>query len=211
MSQKTIIIKISNQGVFFNPGICLPLQNTNIPYHDLRFQGHAGIFWLLEMISYTAADKCLKVRVYDYQVGEIADFESQSPKSEIQMLLFEKLDFAAISPHLSYYQKINLQEAMENLDKNPFSGAAERPEPVVSTKTDTILTLGADDENVFTESFDVQFSDAHIRAGYISFKHRVERLGEEIEFKIVNAFLLPEFELIKFWFAKKLKTRKFRV
>jgi hypothetical protein len=47
--------------------------------------------------------------------------------------------------------------------------------------------------------------------GYVTFKKFIKRLGREIEFKIENDNILAEFDNIKYWFSKKLKSKKFKV
>ena len=63
----------------------------------------------------------------------------------------------------------------------------------------------------FSESFWVNFQDARFMPGYVSVFKTLKGTSEKIEFKIKNDHIIPEFDTIKFWFAKKLKSKKFRV
>jgi hypothetical protein len=47
--------------------------------------------------------------------------------------------------------------------------------------------------------------------GYVVFKKCIKEIGKGIDFKILNDHILAEFDNIKYWFSKKLKTKKFHV
>lgn len=47
--------------------------------------------------------------------------------------------------------------------------------------------------------------------GYVTFGKIIKEVGEKVDFKIKNNYILAEFENIKSWFTKKLKTKKFKV
>ena len=47
--------------------------------------------------------------------------------------------------------------------------------------------------------------------GYVTFKKHIKEIDKNIDFKIVNDHILAEFDNIKYWFSKRLKTKRFQV
>lgn len=121
MAQKEIIIKVCNENISFNPLLSIPIQHTNIPKPHLSFTTRGDIFWKVEMVEYLADDKCLKVKVNDYNTKDISAFSNQSPKKEVLQLLFERFDWEKLEPILTTYQRIKLEEALFNIEAKPFS------------------------------------------------------------------------------------------
>src|SRR6185312_1925525 len=62
-----------------------------------------------------------------------------------------------------------------------------------------------------TDGFYVNFKDAHFMLGYVTFTKRIKEIDKKIDFQIFNDHILSEFENIKYWFSKKLKTKSFFV
>ena len=60
-------------------------------------------------------------------------------------------------------------------------------------------------------NFTVKFQEATFIDGFVIFKKFIKKIGTHIDFKIENRYLLQEFDNIKLWFSKKLKTKKFNV
>ena len=204
---------MSNDRVFFNPLLSIPIEQTNIPKAHLTFRTHDAIYWRVEMMAYESDNKSLKVQVKDYNAPDLSPFENQRPKKEVTQILFEKFDWTQLELLLTGYQKIKLEQCLFNMDRNPFfreivSEAFDEPKETIdlSVPFETPPSV-----TTVREDFRVSFADAHFKLGYVVFNKYLKTLGRQVDFKIYNDNLLPEFENIKFWFAKKLKTRKFQV
>lgn len=169
------------------------------------------------MLEYNSSNKCLKVNVIDYNTSDISNFNSQQPKKDVNQLFFEKFDWEKLQPLLSFYEKIKLQDILVNIDASPFS-KEDLPtnrlfrfgRPFPSSSLDDALTVRPKVSTI-TEKFSIQFSDACFMQGFVFFKRQVKKLRKELEFNIYNEHILAEFEHIKVWFEKKLRTKKFRV
>ena len=96
MSDRTIVIKISNEKISFNPDLSISIRQTNIPFEHLTFRSNCEIFWKAEMLEYSSADKSLKLKIIDYSAQDQASFKNQIPKKEIQRLLFDKFDWTKL-------------------------------------------------------------------------------------------------------------------
>lgn len=227
MNQKEIIIKISNEGVSFNPNMLLSIQQTNIPIKHLLFRTNQDIFWKVKMIEYENESKCLKVSVSNYDLDSILGFETQNPKKEICQIEFDKFDWIKLQPFLSYFQKSELYGIIFNTNENPISeniDIASNNELSYNEPANSEL-IELEKQNIIDppqieyksvtriikEDFWVNFNDSQFMLGYVSFRKHIKDLNKSLDFKILNDHVLAEFDNIKFWFSKKLQTKKFHV
>ena len=60
-------------------------------------------------------------------------------------------------------------------------------------------------------NFSVPFTDLKFGLGYVSFYKYIHEVGDKINFKIPNENILAEFDFIKTYFARILKTKKIKV
>ena len=220
MDKKTIIIRIQNEGVSFNVDNKVPIKNTNIPIHSLKFRSNEEIYWLVELEKYSNTDKCLTIKVVDYKPTDVSTFKYQLPKNEIEKIVFaDKFDWDYLEPLLTSYTKSNLSSLIINLDKREqermkgsrslgFSNSLGRNSQFQSIPTGHEYPIVS---RTIKETFSVNFQDSKIEAGCISFKRKLSEFGIQINFVVANSNLLPEFDNIKSWFSKKLKRKRFIV
>lgn len=226
MSNNEIIIKVSNSGILLNPETFIAINNTNIPIGSLSFNSNKNIFWKAQMIGFNSFEKCLRIKIIDYSVEDISGFGNQVAKKEVAQLQFERLDWQMLEPLLTYYQKSTLESFIYNTvikrapvkDSQRQSNKSNTPlhrstNTQQNTKWHDILPTPTQIQTKFEidEIFDISFNDAEFILGYVTFSVNMERFNKVITFKISNNHILPEFEHIKHWFAKKLKIKKFKV
>lgn len=228
---KELIIKVDNQNIHLCPKLAVPIHQTNIPIEHCKFRSHEDIFWKVELIEYNHDNKCWKVKVVDYFAKDIKNFDRQKSTKDVERIAFEPFDWLKFESHLTNYQKIKLLDVLDNHDTDKFF----REEPTQKTVSDfsvadysnqTIaakLPPGLHNSNPFVPTerqpvveihrveFTVYFSDAYFMLGYVTFNKNIKEIGDIVDFKIKNDYILAEFENIKSWFAKKLKTKKFKV
>ncbi|MBK8554328.1 MAG: hypothetical protein IPL65_00500 [Lewinellaceae bacterium] len=182
------------RGVGLNPKLTVRPDLTNIPYQYLLFRDVRPIYWEAEMLGFDEMKSCLRLRVIDYKVDRPSPrFEYQQPKKEIASLFFEKLDWQQLEPLLSSYKKAGLENMVFNLSA---PAATAKREPGVFDLAESSMSV----------SFSVPFSAVQFVVGMVHIEYVVPKLDRELAFSIENPVLLPEFELIKPWFAKKLKS-----
>jgi len=98
----------------------------------------------------------------------------------------------------------------------PFNKSSYKiPEEVPSTKYRPEIESYNVPKGPFIEhlniNFSVKFQEATFINGSVKFKKYIKKIATEIDFRIENNCLLEEFDNIKLWFSKKLKTKKFNV
>ena len=218
MGQKEIIIKIQNDRILFNPQLSIGIDHTNIPYKYLTFRTNQDIYWKVEMLEYLSSEKCLKVKILDYYATDVVSFTNQPAKSEIKRLVFVgKYDWSKLYPLLISYTRSKFVNLLYNIDIDPAlkienEGLNNRP----IEKAESIIFKPFEHStepvvSVITDDFWVEFNEAQFMLGYITFKKYIKRIRKNIDFKIPNDHILAEFGNIKYWFSKRLKTKKFHV
>jgi len=226
-----LIIKVDNQDIYLSPKLNVPIQQTNIPIEHCKFRSHEDIFWKVELLDYNPDTKCWKMKVVDYFINDIKNFNCQKSTRKVERIAFEPFDWVKFEQHLTNYQKIKLHDVLYNHDADRFF----REEPkqktapafsIVNFSNQTIednLPQGKHNPTAFIPTerlpiieirrveFTVYFSEAYFMLGYVTFSKNIKEIGDKVDFKIKNDYILAEFENIKSWFAKKLKTKKFKV
>jgi hypothetical protein len=228
---KELIIKIDNQDIHLSPKLTVPVQHTNIPIEHCKFRSHEDIFWKVELIEYNSENKCWKMKVVDYFSNDIKNFDLQKSTKEVELIEFEKFDWLQFEQHLSNYQKIKLLDVLYNhdTDKFPLEEPKQKvvPDFTVANFSNQIIEVNLpqalNDTTSFAQferkpiiethkvEFTVYFSDAFFMLGYVTFSKNIKEVGDKVDFKIKNDYILAEFENIKPWFAKKLKIKKIKV
>lgn len=229
MPNKEIIIKVSNDRIFLNPEIVVPIENTNIPVSNLSFKSYKDIYWKVEMVDYNNSNKCLRIKVTDFEVMDFIDFINQVQKKEVKALLFEKMDWKKLEPFLSSYRKNSLTDFVYNTVFVPISTSIRNPVksnwpdlpikkfPVIkqnksySESSSIPSLLPVTSKFDFAYTFDIAFDESTFILGHVTFIRKIERFDKDITFNISNIYILPEFDNIKNWFAKKLNIKKFKV
>ncbi len=211
MDQRTILIKVQNKGIYLNPELLIPIAMTNIPSGYLTFSDRQEIYWEVNMLRYAEENESLRVSVTDYKPLSISTFVSQKPKKAVSQVLFEKFDWGQLEPFLISYQKSQLLEVLENIDANPFSFAKSIKEPSVHTKTEQPKSQGFFNIPPVEETFHVPFNECQLKLGYVLITKELPALGKRVDIKILNDAILPEFDAIKPWFAKKLGVKRIKV
>jgi len=225
MSRKEIILKISNNRFNLNPRLSISLAQTNIPEESLSFRTSKEFYWLLEMLRYDGPTELLHVRVLDYDYADTLPFLRQEPKKPVAQMHFESLDWEKLEIQLSTYQKRKLGDLLVNVDAPskpdeadyiiPKSISYKLPiiaeAPIEQPRRNTPERPNTENKQILKDILKIPFEELKFKLGYIAFRRFIPAFEVDIDFKITNEHLLAEFEPIKFWFAKKLKTKTINV
>lgn len=208
-TNNSFVIAVSKMGIQLNPGLKISFRQTNIPAEDLSFHSKPT-YWLLKQKSFEPGAKLLKVEVLDYNTSLIDIFLNQVPKKEIHKLHFEYLDWEPLQEQVFGFKKLALR-------KNPiirgFSELEPEPQaPFKSTLPEEDLAIqdqGTEEKegHQIELRFSKKLEALCFGLGSVSFKKHIPQLQKSLDFEIQNPYLLPEFDYIKPWFAKALKTK----
>ena len=94
MSQRLLILRMTNQGIFFNRKEKLDWSATNFPQTELRFREDQPVYWLVNQLEYVYQSGRLRVEVLEYELEaeEIADFKKQTIEKGLRRLEFLPID-----------------------------------------------------------------------------------------------------------------------
>lgn len=229
---KELIIKIDNYSIYLSPELNIPIQQTNIPIEYCKFRSSSEIFWKVELLEFNSDNKCWKVKVIDYSPSDIKNFEHQKSTKEISRIAFEKFDWPKLEPYLSSYQKSKFLDLLDNHDVERFfrekpkeklfdnlfpaiNFSIEVPKDNLIREPYEMAEFTPQERKPITQTYEVEFavkfSEARFNLGYVSFSKHIREFNKKVDFKISNIYILAEFENIKSWFSKKLKTKRFNV
>ncbi|MEM7572245.1 MAG: hypothetical protein AAF433_05075 [Bacteroidota bacterium] len=207
MSQRLLILRMTNQAIFFNRKEKLDWSATNFPKKAASFREQEPVYWLVNMLDYVYQSGRLKVEVLEYELTdeELEGFLEQKMKKPVRKLKFLPLDRDLLRAQLSYFSPVDLepifepqvlQEAAEELSwqlpQSPDNSPAPPPEPIPIRRS---------------IQFNVQLSSLEFRLGEVVGTTHIDPFPEPVSFRINNEFVIPEFEHIKGYFIKLLKRK----
>lgn len=204
--EKHIILRITNEGVFYNKDARIPWAHTNFPPKEtFNFNERSEIFWKARLLSFDAGRSLLKVAIVDYDTeGQRAAFARQKAKFPFRNLLFSPLQWEALEPLMNIYNKQLFQ-------------------PILETSKTWRMTRSSDEDWVdFSEPeeqktridlhFEYPLNKAVFKMGYVEVEHQVKELPEQtLTIPIENPNILPEFDHVKPFFAKALGKKMIEV
>ena len=218
-SPKTFIVRLSKQGIYLNPDLLLGFDQTNIPHPATSFNPDIPCFWELKQKSYDQNTNLLLVEVVDYTTNKIEQFKAQNPKRKVDILHFEFIDWVEFEKQLFTYRKAELKcfPIFRGLD-----APLEKEVSKSRTGNSTIWTSESEGNQSQPDTPDAQshrialkfskkMDDLDFVLGGVQFKKRIPQLNKSLSFEIENSHILPEFNYIKPWFSKALKTPKIAI
>lgn len=183
MDKREVLLKITNEKIWFNESIFIKIDKTDIPYQHLKFNSNKEIYWRVEMESFNAATGILHATILNYLYSDFVTFSDQKPKKEIKGIVFEKFDWSELEPILSMYQRNQFIEKLFNLNDR---------EIINNTSKQALHNQLNYQTQSFEENFSVDINDTSFMLGYVKFLKHIKRLDKLVEFKIFNDNILPE-------------------
>ena len=177
--KRSIIIRISNEGVFFNPTLSLSLHHSNIPKESLSFTNAKSIYWEVEMISFEKETSTLELKVIDYNSENWGVFVDQQPKHEVKNISFQPFHWHQFQYTLSSFKKVDLLDIItDELWEGP---AVSKP---------------------FELEFSIPLAKLEFGHGRVSFRKNFKwNYGSDL-FTIPHHEVIPEYNFIKQYFKK---------
>ncbi len=188
-ASKHIIIRVTNDKIFFNENLSIALSATNLPCGEFKFVENRTIFWQVDMVSYDKTDAALTIRVINYRPAKLEEFKLQKPKAEIKKIYFVDLFWPAFNADLSFYKK------------SSFATLLTEQMPMLPDSEDVLVHLNVK----------VPFNKASFGMGFVEWQQKFHWNSECQQVRIHNPHILPEFEYIKSFFSKHFNSRTFDV
>ena len=188
MSARTIFIKLTSTGIYYNDKEYIPYVATNLPINGYHISDRHGFYWLANMEGFK--DGKLTVRIVNYDAKQAQPtFDRQQSKRPISRLYFEQLD-------LGHFKALCTNYTIATLKGCPVFGSTGTP-----TLQGSLATL----------SFAVPVKHLNYEAGRVTFRKKMRWQNEPIHFSIANSNILSEFMYVKNYIAKQLGCSKITV
>lgn len=218
---KTLLLKIDNQGLHYNPQQYVAWTATNMPAGDFLFRTKDPIYWRCQMIAYQADQQALLLEVVDYEADYETHFEAQKPKSPVHRIELKPLREKAFKALLSYYKPGSVsricvtnqeEEAlMPSRVQIDWKKPSTKYKPVIPPEVKTFNAFETIKNATIPLVFSTSIMDAKFGLGLVTVYGWCMELAEEVSLPIYNDFIIPEFDYVKPYFAKVMKQRKFAV
>lgn len=195
--ERTVLLQITNAGVFLNPAQCLDWAATNFPprsgFHFNEYRTH---FWRVRQEAYDRVSGELTVQVVDYSAqAQDSDFAKQRPRAPIRRIRFTGLSWPDLEGQLSMFRKDDFH-VLFPAPEPPDAVPEESPPHPERQKTHRIAIEGR-----------ISLQRLRFRLGYVETEKRLPGIKEPVTIVLSNPHILPEFEAIKPFFGKLLGKR----
>lgn len=185
---------------FITASKCLPLQQVCIPARFERFQSPAS--WKIRVISHRPREKRIFAEVLAYNTFP-SDFTFFQLSENPALHELEKIDFRSIDTNGL------LGTIRGSKGGRVFTPSTES----IPTRTDhrhntTKVQEHVPQSLVIKESFQIPIQEVHFKSGRALFTQRIEQLGRNLEFEVVNENIKEEFDAIKNYFGNALRVKK---
>lgn len=193
---RPIILRLTAEGVYYNPAACIPWEHTNFPpASSFGIMDQTETYWVFEQLSFDKKTSQLEISPIDYAPANRESFENQNPKFPIKSLVFRAIDWVELKKVLYKYAPDDFADityVSNKPDDAPrFGGMEKYPGKAPDKRT------GSHEVN-----FSISLKKVTFKYGYVEFEKSLPDLKLREVMRIENSFILPEFEFIKPYFFK---------
>lgn len=219
-----ILLKIKDSKFYYTDNDFIDIKNTNIPFGKMSFSYGREVFWEVELFDFDNETKTVRVRVLDYSPKNKSSYYDQKRKKLVKFFLFEKFQWSKLEPQLSFYQRSELSDIIDELPittrNNEFLEFEERfknsdrnltgnPEFSPHNKN---FKLTENQIIKIDEEISFFFKNANFKDGFVSIDFKPKLCSKKEEIKILNKNILREYDYVKNYFPKYFKKgKKFKV
>jgi hypothetical protein len=213
-----MLIKLYGKKIFYSEERFVELSQTNLPSEHMTFKFRPDVYWEVEIEEYDEASGSLKMKVVNYNPGSVSKFSKQNLRiNNIQFS--EKFYWKKLETYLGSYRENRLGSILKEPPKEEKTTEKKvnTSAPLKSKKFGFKEILQDDpfEEDpepispyFIQETFKYPFSELEFHLGFVTFLKKFKDYPREIEIRIDNPFILPEFKYIKGYFPRAFNSRK---
>lgn len=200
-----LILKLEGRKIHLCENVSLDLTYSNFPDWVDSFLPNS--FWRVVILNYDPSKAMLFVSVESYDEGDGSAFKKQKTNlPHLRSIKFKSIDTTGLlraairgpSKLTTRFinRKVDNSDITRRSELTNSDREGENPEPFIQRQS---------------LSFSVLWSQVSLGYGKVEFHKYIESLGREIELSLENYNIRPEFEAIKDYFPKVLKTQQINV
>lgn len=206
---KKLLIKISEDKIFFANNNFFELSQTNFPKNSISFRYHAPLYLIIEIINYDSEEKRLEIKVIDYDTNNIHEFKKQEFKILVNQITFKDLEWEKLKKVLSVYDNLPLK-IPEAFKRNHYENTKHNDEVnknhIDKPKENFISDFQTKEKPLVLEySYKESFENLTFHNGFVSVEKHIDKLDTTIKIELLNEHILSEYENIKPFFLNTLK------
>ena len=183
---KLLLMFQSDSVQIVGTGNTLSIKDLDLPDSIERIKD--GTFWFVRILKHDQESESLFCEIMDYEYAKKKDMQIDQQFITIRQIRFRSLDTSKL-----------LKNAI--IKRN---GTNKARNPNVPLKTETPV-------EVIAETIKVPISTLEFNYGFIRFSYFSQQLFRQLVLDIPNQDIRPEFEVLKSYFAKVLKSKKVSV
>ncbi len=198
---KELTIKfIGNKG-YLTEDKPLTFPQIFLPDVGRFFKSHA--FWKVKVLSCQNEAQLIFCEVVSYHIGR-TDFSVQQKSladnlNEFEIVKFKSINTDALIRTLTGTTPISIKPRVDAFVRRRQSKTTWEPE-VTQPLTQEI-----------NETFSIPFKEVHFKLGGVSFSKKFKSIKNRVKITISNPEIIEEFDAVKNYFAKVLKTKRIQV
>lgn len=206
MIGQELIINFEDDKAHLTPDKFLLLNQLDLPSIVNRFLHPAS--WKVLVIGHNAIEKRIFVEVLSYMTTkESFPYNQRFPNkelNEIEKIGFKSIDtFGLLGTLNGSRSRSEPRTIFPTHYKNPENEERQQPFSIPTIKREPI-------HRTINETFYVLIKNIHFKSGYVSFEKRIPQLNQTLEFTVLNNNIREEFDAVKGYFGKALKTKNIR-
>lgn len=213
------IINFTEDLAFISDTKSLAISHLNLPAFARKF--YAEAHWLCRIISYNAREKKIFAEIVEYHLGHepfLPDQEEIEDDYEVEKIIFKSIDTNKLLITLGGVTRMeayisNPQPQDEAYQMFTFEALRET-EPLIETVAGPLpyeKILPTPKIKIINSEIKVAWKDFRFDFGFCTVEHKMKQLNNQVELRMYNQCLRPEFDAIKNYFSKKLNSKKINV
>lgn len=196
-----IILRITNQGIFYNQKSFIEWQDTNFPPKDkFSINERVEIYWKVKLLSFDKNIFQLEVEVTDYEAIQDKDsLSSQNEKYPVLKLLFaRRLSWVELGKIMNFYKSQEFSK-ISDIDEVQKNGRDKKID-------DGHIDFSEGNSGNIPIEVNRMYPLAKTKfiKSAVELEINLDRFHKKVKIRLHNKHILPEFDHVKRYFAKAL-------
>ncbi len=196
-----------------NQANAYPLSILDLGMNIDRFKN--GVVWKIRVLKYNEEQASIFAEIINYSVTIQEDYQQLSlPLLPVEQIRFRTIDTGGILKSVVLKRSmVSVSQSIPVMNHDDFDEEEEEIPATVSPPVKPVVSPAPVIEQwwIFEKTIKVSFKNIQFGNGCVIIPFYLSATGKDITIEISNADIRPEFEAIKEYFSKILKTKAISV
>lgn len=168
---------------------------------------HKNVIWKIKVLNYNETKNYIYVEILNYNIIDVEEWQQLSvPLFAIEQIRFRTIDTAGLLK--SVVLKKTVVQPLSVPQNLSLTGNKNKNQPPLNPQAILPVLLPVTEQSwLFEKIIKVPFKKTEFGNGVVTIQIYLSAIGKDISIEIVNTDVRPEFEVIKEYFSKILKTK----